>query len=65
MIQKNLDLLAWLALVVLFVIFPGMSIGRNKPWDNADVDNPYAFYIKGAFLVFVLAVILFRRWRNR
>lgn len=65
MIQKNLDLLAWLALVVLFVIFPDMSIGKNKPWDSADVGNPYAFYVKGAFLVFVLAAIIIRRWRNK
>ena len=65
MIKKNADLLAWAALVVLFIAFPDMSIGKNKPWNSAEVDNPHPFLIKSAFLIFVLAIILYRRWRNR
>lgn len=60
---KNKDLICWLGLCAMIYFFPNTSDGA---WDfDLSTKNPHYHFNKFFVPAVILAVIIFRRWRNR
>ena len=65
MLKKNLDIIGWILFTVMINFFPPSVLNYSGKYRMINVNSPMYEFSRYALPLMFLAVIIYRRWRNR